>query len=129
MSNDQRNTLLISGLSIIIGLIVGMFIPRFIDLAHRERERGDAIRLEREFFPQGDRLAYRIFRLIHPDSIQAGKIKEVIDRADLRIRDIDERVRNEKMIVMDTLKKQLKPFLSEEQFKRLDEVRRPRRRR
>ena len=81
MSNDQRNTLLISGLSIIIGLIVGMFIPRFIDLAHRERERGDAIRLEREFFPQGDRLAYRIFRLIHPDSIQAGKIKEVIDRA------------------------------------------------
>jgi hypothetical protein len=66
-------------------------------------------------------VADRVYRITQADSIQAKKMKPVVDKASDRMKALRADYQKKEKIVMDSLKLQLKLLLKEEQNKKLDE--------
>jgi Spy/CpxP family protein refolding chaperone len=67
-------------------------------------------------------LADKVNRVTQADSIQAKKMKPIIDKASTRLEVLRAEYQKKEKIVMDSLSLQLKPLLKDDQKKRLDEL-------
>ncbi len=72
-----------------------------------------------------DRLTDRILKLVEADSTQTIQIQLLTARIAQQIKRINHDSKYERRLMMDSLRMQLKPILSAEQFKRLEFVSQP----
>jgi len=104
---------IIIGVTLIIGIILGIQIDRMLVRSHfhkqisRNRPPDDFIRV----FEQ----------IIQPTEQQRAELKKVMERHAPRLAAIDSLVRTNIAVATDSLKKDLEPILTEEQKKRLFE--------
>jgi len=77
------------------------------------------------FAERNNKLTLQVIRLVKPDSLQSIQIKELTSRSSEQLKRISRNSRQEKEIIMDSLKLQLRAILTDEQFKRLDEIETP----
>jgi hypothetical protein len=80
---------------------------------HHSGHRGDGYR--------NGMLADKVYRITQADSIQAKKMKPIVDRASARLKALQDDFQKEEKIILDSLNQQLKPMLKDDQRKRLDE--------
>jgi hypothetical protein len=66
-------------------------------------------------------MADRIYIVTQADSIQARKMKPAVDKASDRVKALREEYQRKEKVVMDSLRLLVKPFLKEDQNKRLDD--------
>jgi hypothetical protein len=66
-------------------------------------------------------LADKVYRITQADSIQAKKMKPIIDKASNRLKILKADFKKKEKMVLDSLNQQLKPLLKDDQKKRLDD--------
>jgi hypothetical protein len=120
MNSERKKAVLMLSGTLIIGILIGTLADALVEKAwhsdhHRGGGRGMGSGNKKEWFTG------TIYRIIEPDSAQVKQIKPITLWASQQI-DSLEISSNEKLAsVLDSVKKQLKPIISAEQFKRLDE--------
>ena len=89
---------------------------------HRDRHRhhGGDYYGHRGSQMHGD-LSSKIYRVTHADSLQAKKMKPLLDKASNRIEILRANYHLQEKRVLDSLRFQLKPILKEDQLKRLED--------
>jgi hypothetical protein len=122
MTSERKKAILTLTGTLIIGILLGMLIP---GLFHKVRGRGEGgysdrrggseIEHKREWFTG------TIYRIIQPDSAQAKQIKPITQWAAARIDSLETSSNEGLAAVMDSVKMKLKPIITQEQFKRLDD--------
>ncbi len=131
MTTDRRKAILFLILTLIIGVVIGSLIPAFYGRFHgrhgREAMEGKEWKDNhngRERKPMGDRkrwLTNTVVRVVQPDSDQVKAIRPLTQNATAQIGEL-EKNSNERMVsIFDSLNIKLKPILTEEQNKKLEE--------
>jgi type II secretory pathway component PulK len=120
MTRERRITILLLIATLVVGLLIGMLTSGLVHTyrggMHRGRrgpDHGDEGK--KEWF------VHTINRIVQPDSIQADKIKPITSWASQQIEalEISSNVRMSE--ILDSVRVQLKPILTEEQQQRLSE--------
>lgn len=127
MTSDRRKSIFFLSLTLIIGILIGSLVPGlFGRMRHREGKemQGREGRPGREARPGRDKkewLTSKIIQIVKPDSAQVKEIRPITRATANQIGEL-EKGSNERMIqIMDSLKIKLRPILSEEQNKRLED--------
>ena len=119
MTSERRKSILILCATLIVGILVGLLVPGFFHKYERRPHGrgGHDISNERkkEWF------ASTIYKIVKPDSAQARQIKPITDWASQQIEAIEVFSNSQMSAVLDSVKTQLKPMLTEEQQQRLVE--------
>jgi hypothetical protein len=104
-------------------LVIGGAMAQHGDDGHRKRHRagrGDKHGYENS----GKRnLSDRVYRVTQADSVQKAKMKPSLDKATKRLEALRVSYRKQEKKVLDSLSLQLKPYLKEEQLKKLNDWR------
>lgn len=117
MTSERRKAILILTATLVVGILIGLLVPGFF---HKYEERrhgrgGRNISTERkkEWF------ASTIYKIVQPDSAQVKQIKPITDWASQQIEAIEVSSNSQMSAVLDSVKVQLKPILTDEQQQRL----------
>lgn len=120
MTSERKKAILTLVGTLVIGILLGMLLP---GLFHKMRDRGmrgrDFKKPETEH--KREWFTGTIYHIIQPDSAQTIQIKPVTTWAATEIDSVDASANQAMAKILDSVKVQLKPILTEEQFKRLDE--------
>lgn len=129
MTTDRRKAILYLSLTLVIGIVIGSLIPGMYGRFYHRHPKMDGKewkdrREGKRGVMSGDRrqwLEHTIIRVVKPDSDQVKAIRPLTQQATKQIAEL-EKGSNERMAsIMDSLKLKLKPILSEEQNKKLEE--------
>jgi hypothetical protein len=147
MTTERKKAILYLSLTLIAGILLGIVIRGAIGRFHRrgnnrqftynhrmfDRGRFGDNRFGHDRFGHGGPgnamsghegrpgLMHTVFRVVHPDSSQAVKIRPIVKEASNRIHAIGRKGGRETMVIIDSLRLELKPILTAEQFKRLED--------
>jgi len=120
MNKERRNAVLALSATLIVGILIGLLGPGFFHKYNRGghgrggRDRG----LEHN---RPERFVGVIYKVVKPDSAQAKQIKPIAAWASQKIKEVEKGSNDQLISIMDSVRSQLKPILTEEQLKRLDE--------
>jgi len=119
MTSERRKSILILCATLLVGILLGLLVPGFFH-KYEGRRHG---RGGREMNNEGkkDWFASTIYRVVKPDSAQAKQIKPITDWASQQIEAIEVSSNTQMSAVLDSVKTQLKPILTQEQQQRLVE--------
>lgn len=120
MTSERRKSILILSATLIVGILIGLLVPGFFHKYQGGRQHGRGGRdvgneRKKEWF------ASTIYRVVKPDSAQAKQIKPITEWASQQIEAIEVSSNSQMSAVLDSVKVQLKPILTEEQQQRLVE--------
>ncbi|CAN5474113.1 hypothetical protein BH10BAC4_BH10BAC4_09820 [soil metagenome] len=128
MTTDRKKAILFLSITLVIGIFIGSLLPAFYGhFLHRQggdgREWKDH-RQGKDGRPPGDRKAWltrSVIKVVQPDSNQVILIRSITQETTRQVGEL-EKNSNERMIsIMDSMKIKLKPVLTEEQNKKLEE--------
>ena len=111
MSIHGKSALIIIG-TLLIGIVIGVFLVG--PIAHHRMMPHIPRRGPEAFTPM-------LERVIRPSAEQEEAIREVLEKHSERLAEMHKDYRTEMTAIMDSLRKDLDPILSEEQKARLDE--------
>jgi hypothetical protein len=119
MTSERRKSILILCATLIVGILIGLLVPGFFHKyegrKHGRGGRDISNEHKKEWF------ASTIYKIVKPDSAQAKQIKPITDWASQQIEAIEISSNSQMSAVLDSVKVQLKPILTEEQQQRLVE--------
>jgi len=119
MNKERRKAALILVAAVVAGVRLGLVIPGLVykvkNKGHRGGEPGRQPEDKKEWFTN------TIYRIIEPDSNQVRKIKPITEWASRKIDSLEISSNYQLASVLDSVKQQLKPIITEEQYRRLDE--------
>jgi hypothetical protein len=125
MNKERRNAVLIVVGAVIVGIFLGLLVP---GLFHKLNERGGHGRGDRGHGKGDDRPVNKkewfkntLYHIIEPDNSQLSKIEPITQWASKRIDSLEASSNRQLASVLDSVRAQLKPIITEEQFKRLSE--------
>jgi hypothetical protein len=106
--------------TLIVGALIGLLIPGFFHkyrsgMQHRHGGHNHNEESKKEWF------SHTIDKIVQPDSNQVEKIKPITDWASQQIEAVEISSNEQMSDILDSVKVQLMPFLSDEQQKRLTE--------
>ncbi len=118
MTSERRKSILILCATLIVGILIGLLVPGFFHKYQGGRQHGRGGRdisneRKKEWF------ASTIYKIVQPDSVQSKQIKPITDWASQQIEAIEVSSNSQMSAVLDSVKVQLKPILTEEQQQRL----------
>ena len=120
MTSERRKSVIILIATLLLGLVLGLLVPAvFHKIYIRNRintQVDNAGPLHKKEWFVGT-----IHRIVQPDSMQAEKIKPITEWAATQIDSIEYSANQHMSAVLDSVKIQLKPILTDEQQSRLDE--------
>lgn len=119
MTSERRKSILILCATLLVGILIGLLVPGFFHKYDGRRHgRGG-----REITNEGKKewFASTIYKIVKPDSAQAKQIRPITDWASQQIEVIEVSSNSQMSAVLDSVKSQLKPILTEEQQQRLVE--------
>ena len=129
MTSDRKKAIFFLCLTLVIGILIGSLVPAFYGrMRHgnikQGKDMGDHQKGSREGKPTGNReewLTNTIIRVVKPDSDQVKSIRTITMDATQQISSLEKKS-NERMIgILDSMKLKLKPILTEDQNKTLEE--------
>ncbi len=128
MTTDRKKAILYLSITLIIGIFIGSLIPAFYGrFRHREwKDTRDGKEMHggkdnKQFGNKQEWLTKTIIKVVQPDSAQAKEIRPLTAQAAAELGEL-EKGSNERMsAIMDSLKLKLRPILTEEQNKNLEE--------
>lgn len=106
----KTKSILIIALTLILGFLLGILSTGMIQRAQFKKIRN--FQTERGF-------GNHIIHIIEPTDNQLESIQPILDKYGKEIRSTGKAFRNEMKILMDSMHQELRPFLTEEQFKRM----------
>ncbi len=121
MNQERKKAVLTLTGTLIIGILVGLLVPglfhkmRARDHRGEHEEHGGTPEDKKEWFTQ------TIYRILQPDSIQVKQITPITEWAARSIDSLEVTSNHQLASILDSVKSQLKPFITEEQFKRLND--------
>ena len=120
MTSERRKSILILCATLIVGILIGLLVPGFFHKYQGGRQHGRGGRdisndRKKEWFES------TIYRVVKPDSVQAKQIKPIADWASQQIEAVENSSNSQMSAILDSVKVQLKPILTEEQQQRLVE--------
>jgi hypothetical protein len=119
MTSERTKAVLFMVLTFMVGIVIGVFIPGIV---FRFRAPDNLPPLNaRNMPPPSDRFERMIFRMVEPDSNQMEKIRPLAQKTSARIDTIQSQTNKEIKGVIDSLKSNLKPILTPEQLKKLED--------
>jgi hypothetical protein len=127
MTTDRRKAILFLSLTLVIGIVIGSLIPAVYGRFYHRHDRGDGKEWNDKRDGKrggGDRkqwLMHTIVRVVKPDSDQVKAIRPLTEQATDRIRGLEKNSNERMESIFDSLHLQLKPILTEEQNKKLEE--------
>lgn len=113
MTSERRRALWSIGVTLIIGILIGVFS---MGLLHRQRgtpSRKGGWRDGKERFVR------RLSDVVDASPEQAGKIEPIVQETTARIDSLQLRTEKEVRALLDSMEADLKPLLTDEQFKKL----------
>lgn len=114
MTSERRKSILILCATLIVGILIGLLVPGlFHKYEGRKHGRDMGNERKKEWF------ASTIYRVVKPDSAQAKQIKPIAEWASQQLEAIEVSSNAQMSAVLDSVKSQLKPILTEEQQQRL----------
>ncbi len=119
MTSERRKSILILCATLLVGVLIGLLVPGFFH-KYEGRRHGRSGRdmgndRKKEWF------ASTIYKIVKPDSAQVKQIKPITDWATQKIEAIEVSSNSQMSAVLDSVKSQLKPILTDEQQQRLIE--------
>ena len=123
MTTDKKKAIFYLSIALIIGIFIGTLIPAFFGrMRHREwRDRKGTPDSKKEWVSRHERFTHMIVKLVQSDSVQAQQIKPFVEAAATKMDELEKGSNARMGSIMDSLKLQLKPILSDEQLKRLND--------
>jgi hypothetical protein len=122
MTNERKKSIIILIATLIFGILLGLLVPGAI---HKFGERGVRSReghgIDGDAGHKKDWFTGTLYRVIQPDSLQAQKIRPILANASNQIDSLEISSNNQLAAVLDSVKQQLKPLLTDDQWSRLNE--------
>ena len=121
MTTERKKAALFLVLTFILGILIGALVPGFF--GHMRRE-GKGNRMEqRGDRGEGRKMGFQkmIYRVTQADSTQRNQIQPILDEASEKIEGLEKESNSRMTDIMDSIKVKLKPILTEEQNKKLEE--------
>lgn len=119
MTSERRKSILILSATLIVGILIGLLVPGFFHKYEGRRHGRGGRELSNE--RKKEWFASTIYKIVKPDSAQAKQIKPITEWASQQIEAIEISSNSQMSAVLDSVKVQLKPILSDEQQQRLVE--------
>lgn len=120
MTRERRTTILILIATLVFGILIGLLIPGFFH-KHRGNIQQRGGRSDREGRSKKEWFAHTINNIVQPDSEQIEKIKPITQWASQQIEAVEVSSNTRMSEILDSVKIQLQPILTEDQQKRLTE--------
>lgn len=119
MTSERRKSIFILCTTLVVGILLGLLIPGlFHKLGNRpkysNRDHGPEPKNKREWF------AGTLNKIIQPDSTQSKRINPIIQWAASEIDSVEHSANKQMSTILDSVKIQLKPILTDEQQTRLN---------
>lgn len=135
MTADRKKAIFFLSLTLIVGIFIGALIPAFFGrFRHHDpremrggRDGGRGGKMERPEkggrpdAPKHEWLTPVVMRVVKPDSDQVKKIRPLTEKAAARIKELETESNGKMIVIMDSLKLQLRPILTEDQNKKLED--------
>ena len=102
---------------LIVGLIFGALVSSFFISDRRDSHSPDGRRISKEHFKK------KMIRVIDPDEDQFNKIDPIIDKYAERTSEITDKYFEEFSVILDSMRIELEPILTDKQKVRLQERR------
>ena len=120
MTSERKKAILIVSAVVIVGFVSGFLVHGFINRYQHshQQERGGHSRRPGD---KKDWFVGTIYRIVQPDSAQSDQIKPITKWAASQIDSVEQYSNQRLADILDSVKVQLKPIITEEQLKRLDE--------
>lgn len=119
MTSERKKAIATLSATLLVGIFIGILVPGFVG---RFRE-GGRHPMEVRGRRGDDKKAWfehTLYKVVQPDSAQAQKIKPITAWASEQVAQIENTSNQELSKVMDSVNVQLKPIVTPEQLKRLD---------
>jgi hypothetical protein len=122
MTRERRITILVLIGTLVVGILIGMLTP---GLFHKYRGRMQRGKGGPENTDGGKKewFAHTINRIVQPDSVQSKKIEPITTWASQQIEAVEVSSNARMSEILDSVKVQLQPILTDEQQQRLSEFR------
>ncbi|CAN5340453.1 hypothetical protein BH09BAC3_BH09BAC3_07670 [soil metagenome] len=130
MTTDRKKAIFFLSLTLVVGILIGSLVPAFygkIRHGSMKQWKDNGNRTERggrENGPHGSRqewLMHAIVRVVKPDSDQIKSIRPITKASTEQIGALEKRSNESMIMIMDSLKVKLKPILTDDQNKKLEE--------
>jgi Spy/CpxP family protein refolding chaperone len=119
MTNERKKSIIILAITLVVGILMGLLVPGFF---HKMETRGRYGDRDREQNPNRKReFAGLMNRVLKPDSAQAKQLQPIFAWAAIQIDSVGNQANQRMGVIFDSLKVQMKPILTAEQQKRLEE--------
>lgn len=120
MTTERKKAILILSGVLIVGFLAGFLTHGFVFnyQRHKFEQRGGRGHMTGN---RKDWFIGTIYRIIQPDSTQAKAIKPITGWAATQIDSLEQYSNHRLAEVLDSVKAQLKPIVTDEQYKRLSE--------
>lgn len=123
MTSERKKAIATLSITLIVGIFIGILVPGFVGrfreggrhpISEQGRGRGRGGEDKKAWF------AHTIYKVVQPDSAQAQKIKPITEWASQQVEQVESTSNQQLIKIMDSVKIQLKPIITEDQLKRLD---------
>jgi hypothetical protein len=123
MNTERKKAILTLTGTLLIGILLGILVPGIVRKVRKEGDhaRGNRGGRKMEVENKKEWFTGAIYKIVQPDSNQIRKIKPIAEWASTQIDSIEASSNAGLATVLDSVKKQLKPIITEKQFKRLEE--------
>lgn len=120
MTSERKKAILILSAMLIVGFVSGFLVHGFISRYQHshQQERGGHGRRPGD---KKDWFVGTIYRIVQPDSAQSKEIKPITQWAASQIDSVEQYSNQRLADILDSVKIQLKPIITAEQLKRLDD--------
>jgi len=125
MTTDRKKAIFFLCLTLVIGILIGGLVPAFYGKMKYGKDKGDrSERGGREGRSNNNRqewLTHTIIRVVKPDSDQVKTIRPITKEATEQISQLEKNSNERMIMILDSMKIKLKPILTDDQNKKLEE--------
>lgn len=121
MTHERRKSILILTGTLIIGILLGMLVPSLLHKIKGKSTQSDYHSGKHKGDQKSDWFSEAVTRIVKPDSSQSQKVHAITQKAAEQIDSIEIHANFQMSSVLDSVKVQLKPILTEKQWQQLQE--------
>ena len=124
MTSERKKALLYLTITLIIGMLIGSLVPALFGRMRHGDWKKERAKTELKGEKRPDRKAgfeKMMYRIIKPDSSQNEQLRAIFKGTSTKIEALEAGSNARMTNIIDSMKVQLQPVLTEEQMKRLEE--------
>ena len=120
MTTERIKSIGILIVTLIVGVFIGLLVPGFFHKVSGRHGQNKGESGTHKPARKGDWFVHKLNEIVKPDSLQKEKIKPVIAWASSRLDSIEQSANSQASRILDSVKIQLRPIITEAQWSRLE---------